>query len=76
MKTKFKGREVEIEAIWFASDVVDSYIQSAYFVDTEKFLNEDELDQLAEEASEVLELAHYEHQIDRADARADALRDE
>lgn len=75
MQVKFNGRKVEITDIAFRGDMVDTFIDSAYYIDTEEELDDDELAQLTNENLEFLEQEWVEHQMTKAEDRADFLSD-
>lgn len=73
MKTTFKGRSVEIGDVTHRSDVVDSFVETAYYEDTGKELTDAELDELTDQLQKdgSMHELYLDWQIDRADALSD-----
>lgn len=67
MAYRLKGREVEIGIIRHSGDVVDSFIESAYYVDSGRDLTDEELDQLTDEHAAEIHDDWFEWQVSRAD---------
>lgn len=66
MKTLFNGRQIEITDINYGKhDPVDSFIESAYYLDTEEELTEEELIKLTDETDFYQDW--YEHKICEAE---------
>jgi len=64
----FKGRQVEVCEVAHGADYVDSYIEDAYYVDTEEQLTEQEMDQLFTDRNDIFYEDWVNHQIDKAHA--------
>jgi hypothetical protein len=75
MKLTFNSRPVEVDSISFDSDVVDCYIERAFYLDTEIELTDEECQQLTDENPEFMYEEWNEYQIGRAEAYADAYKD-
>ena len=71
----FKDRKVKITDFEFTKYVEDSFISSAYYVDTEVDLDEDELDLLSNENQDIIYNEHWENMLGQADHYADSLKD-
>lgn len=68
MKTTFNSRPVEISDINHDSkDSCDSFIESAYYIDTEIDLTDEELDELTDENRDIITEDWYEYKICQAD---------
>lgn len=63
MSISLGGRKVEVESINFARDVVDCFIEKAYFVDNGKELNDDELDLLAADNYDYMYERWFDHRM-------------
>lgn len=59
MQASLNGRPVEITSIVFERDVCDSYVESAYYTDSDTELTEEELTTLSEETDLSAEHAEY-----------------
>lgn len=70
-----KGRRIEIEKCSHRKDPVDSHIESAFYTDTGENLNDEELDNLQTERSDICYDDWFEHQLDRADFARKAERE-
>lgn len=71
----FRQRQIEVTQINHAKDPVDSYIQSAFWIDTGEELNDDELDALQTQRPDIAHDAWYENAIDRADRMRDEAKE-
>jgi hypothetical protein len=68
MKKYLNDREVEVtEVSAYHSDVVDCFIESAYFVDNGEPLTDDELYQIAEDYPEYIYDQWFENKISAVD---------
>jgi hypothetical protein len=67
MITILNGLEVEVERIEYGSEPEDTYIISAYYLETGQALEDAELDELNDELGSELYDAWLEHQIGRAE---------
>jgi hypothetical protein len=74
MLTKLHGREVEYE-IEFGSDVTDTFIGRATWLDTDTALDDCEVEELTQLEGSVLDEEWLERQISTAEARMDAEKD-
>jgi len=76
MKTTFKNRPVEIESISHDRyDSCDSFIELAYYADTDEELTDEELQELTDENQDLVYKSWFERQIDAAESAYDASRD-
>lgn len=75
MKLTLNSRQVEVFDVSYGRDSVDSYIISAYYLDTETELTEDELEQLTNENEEWLYEQWNDYWIGEADFYADSYKD-
>ena len=75
MQVKLNGRKVEITTISFHGDVVDSFIDAAYYVDNGKELEDEELTQLTDENAELIEREWHENMVSMAEDRYEMSRD-
>lgn len=73
MKATFNGRLVSIESV--DGEGVDAYITEAYYVDTEKNLTDDELEELTAQCPDTVWEMAFEKMIDRADALHDRMKE-
>ena len=62
----FKGRQVEVCEVSYGADFVDSYIEEAYYADTEEKLTDDELDALFTDRADVFYEDFVNYHVDRA----------
>ncbi len=73
MITKLHGREVQYE-IEFGSDVTDTFIGRAIWLDTDQELDDGEIQELTQLEGSVLDEMWFERQLARAEAHADQDR--
>ena len=75
MKVVFNDRQVEIDSFNFGVHIEDSYIESAYYVDTEIDLTDEELDLLTNENQDLVYSEYWESKVCQADDYADMIKD-
>ena len=77
MRCEFQGRPVEVESICHGSDVVDSFVDEAYWLDIDAALTDEECTELTDALQEDGSL--YDDWADwmqgKAEDRADAFKD-
>lgn len=76
MKLTLNGRPVEVDSVNHGRhDSCDSFIERAFWLDTEVELTDEECYQLSEENPEFLYEQWHENMIDRAEFYADMHKD-
>jgi hypothetical protein len=73
MKLKFQNRLIEIDE--FSTDEECAYVNAAFWLDTERELNEDELNALSSDA-EIADALMFETACRKADSLYDKWKDQ
>lgn len=75
MSYLFKSKWMDVSRFHFGSDPVDSYVCEAYWTDDGSELSDEEIEELNDQRPEIAQEAWHEHQIDRADALYEDMRE-
>lgn len=75
MYLKLNGLDVCVDEIQFENCPEDSFVISAHYVANDEQLDDDALDELQDEAAELIYEAWTENAIGRAESMADAAQD-